>query len=75
MAVLLVVENPKNWKLHIPGAEVVPAREYVADPRFAEIRRAKVFNFCRAYSYQSLGYYDQHTVTFAKWLDGRDPTP
>jgi len=25
--------------------------------------------------YQSLGYYDQHTVTFAKWLDGRDPTP
>jgi glutathione synthase/RimK-type ligase-like ATP-grasp enzyme len=57
MAVLLVVENPKNWKLHIPGTEVVPAREYVANPRFAEIRRAKVFNFCRAYSYQSLGYY------------------
>ncbi len=57
MAVLLVVENPKNWKLHIPGTTVVPAREYVADPRYAELRRAKVFNFCRAYSYQSLGYY------------------
>jgi len=25
--------------------------------------------------YQSLGYYDQRRVTFAKWLDGRDPTP
>jgi ribosomal protein S18 acetylase RimI-like enzyme len=25
--------------------------------------------------YQSLGYYNQQTVTFAKWLDGRDPTP
>ena len=25
--------------------------------------------------YQSLGYYNQHTVTFAKWLDGREPTP
>ena len=25
--------------------------------------------------YQSLGYYDQQRVTFAKWLDGRDPTP
>jgi GNAT superfamily N-acetyltransferase len=25
--------------------------------------------------YQSLGYYDQKRVTFAKWLDGRDPTP
>ena len=25
--------------------------------------------------YESLGYYDQERVIFAKWLDGRDPTP
>jgi hypothetical protein len=25
--------------------------------------------------YQSIGYYNQKTVTFAKWLDGREPTP
>jgi ribosomal protein S18 acetylase RimI-like enzyme len=25
--------------------------------------------------YKSLGYYDQERVTFAKWLDGRAPTP
>jgi hypothetical protein len=25
--------------------------------------------------YRSLGYYDQQRVTFAKWLDGRAPTP
>jgi ribosomal protein S18 acetylase RimI-like enzyme len=25
--------------------------------------------------YESLGYYDQQRTTFAKWLDGRDPTP
>jgi len=25
--------------------------------------------------YQSIGYYDQKRVTFAKWLDGRAPTP
>jgi hypothetical protein len=25
--------------------------------------------------YQSIGYYDQQRVTFAKWLDGREPTP
>ena len=25
--------------------------------------------------YQSLGYLPQERVTFAKWLDGRDPTP
>lgn len=25
--------------------------------------------------YRSIGYYDQQRVTFAKWLDGREPTP
>jgi ribosomal protein S18 acetylase RimI-like enzyme len=25
--------------------------------------------------YEQLGYYDQERVVFAKWLDGRDPTP
>jgi ribosomal protein S18 acetylase RimI-like enzyme len=25
--------------------------------------------------YRSLGYYDQDRVVFAKWLDGRAPTP
>jgi ribosomal protein S18 acetylase RimI-like enzyme len=25
--------------------------------------------------YESIGYYDQKRVTFAKWLDGREPTP
>ena len=25
--------------------------------------------------YQSLGYYDQERVVFAKWLDGRERTP
>jgi GNAT superfamily N-acetyltransferase len=31
---------------------------------------AKVHTF-----YESLGYYDQERVVFAKWLDGREPTP
>jgi GNAT superfamily N-acetyltransferase len=34
------------------------------------VRKAKVHAF-----YQSIGYYNQETVTFAKWLDGREPTP
>jgi ribosomal protein S18 acetylase RimI-like enzyme len=25
--------------------------------------------------YESIGYYDQQRTTFAKWLDGRTPTP
>jgi GNAT superfamily N-acetyltransferase len=25
--------------------------------------------------YQSIGYAEAHTIVFAKWLDGREPTP
>ena len=25
--------------------------------------------------YQALGYFEQERVAFAKWLDGREPTP
>jgi ribosomal protein S18 acetylase RimI-like enzyme len=25
--------------------------------------------------YESIGYYDQDRVVYAKWLDGREPTP
>lgn len=42
MPVLLVVENPREWTLTIPGTEIVPAREYLTDRRFVEMRRAKV---------------------------------
>ncbi len=57
MSTLIVVENPKRWPIHVPGTEVVAAREYLSTPRFSEMRRAKVFNLCRSYSYQTLGYY------------------
>jgi ribosomal protein S18 acetylase RimI-like enzyme len=34
----------------------------------AENDRARLF-------YERLGYGEQHRLVFAKWLDGRDPTP
>lgn len=57
MATFLIIENPKLWPLEIPGVELVSAREYLTSRRFVDLRRAKVFNLCRAYSYQSVGYY------------------
>ncbi len=54
---LVVVENRKRWNLHIPGTEVIGARDYLTNPQYAELKRAKVFNLCRTYRYQSLGYY------------------
>ena len=54
---LVVVNNPKSWPLAIPEVEVVAARSYLMDERYSALRNAKVFNLCRSYQYQSIGYY------------------
>ncbi len=71
MSALLVVDNPKRWPLNIPGAEVVAARDYLTDPRFAAMTRAKVFNLCRSYRYQAAGYY----VSLLATARGHKPLP
>ena len=68
---LIVVENPKAWRLEIPGAEVVPAREYLTDRRFMDLKGAKVFNLCRTYGYQTTGYY----VSLLAAARGHRPLP
>lgn len=59
MHVLFAVDRPNDWPLplRVPGAEVVDARAYVEDPKFAGLSYSLVFNLCRSYSYQRLGYY------------------
>ncbi len=71
MTSLIVVENPKNWPLHVPGAQVVSARQYLLDPRFSDLRPARVFNLCRSYRYQRLGYY----VSLLAAARGHRPLP
>ncbi|MFZ5557198.1 MAG: RimK family protein [Pseudomonadota bacterium] len=69
--ILIVVEEPRQWPLHIPGVNVVPARAYLTDPAYAEGRSDKVFNLCRSYRYQSLGYY----VSLLAEARGHKPLP
>ncbi len=57
MKTIVVVERPENWSLRVPGATVVSAKEYLTDTRWTHQRRAIVFNLCRHYGYQSMGYY------------------
>ena len=71
MSILLVVNNTKNWPLHIPGVEVITARAYLTDPAFSDDHTAKVFNLCRDYSYQSTGYY----VSLLAAARGHKPLP
>jgi glutathione synthase/RimK-type ligase-like ATP-grasp enzyme len=71
MTALVVVENTKRWPLALEGAEVVPAQDYLLDPRFAEGRGFHVYNFCRTLGYQSLGYY----VSLLAAARGHRPLP
>lgn len=71
MSVLLVVGNPKRWPLRLRGAQVVSAKEYLTEPRFGEMTGAKVFNLCRTYGYQTLGYY----VSLLAAARGHRPLP
>lgn len=71
MRVLIVVNNPQEWPLEVPGVEVVAARTYLTDQKYADIDRAKVFNFCRSYRYQSTGYY----VSLLAAARGHKPIP
>ncbi|MHB0974229.1 MAG: RimK family protein [Thiobacillus sp.] len=71
MSILIVVDNPRDWPLEIPGVSIVPARAYLTDPAYGEGRSVKVFNLCRSYRYQSLGYY----VSLLAEARGHKPLP
>ncbi len=68
---LVVVNNPKNWLLDIPGGEVISAKDYVTAPRYTNLRNVKVFNLCRSYRYQTVGYY----VSLLATARGHKPIP
>ena len=67
----LVLDDPGAWELQLPGVEVVAARDYLTDPRFAQVRRVKVFNLCQDYRYQTTGYY----VSLVAAARGHRPLP
>ncbi|WP_432822105.1 RimK family protein [Trichloromonas sp.] len=70
-SILAIVDDPAAWPLNIEGVELVAARTYLAEPRFMAMRGAKVFNLCKSYRYQSLGYY----VSLLAAARGHRPLP
>jgi glutathione synthase/RimK-type ligase-like ATP-grasp enzyme len=71
MGNLIIVDNPSEWPLEIATAEVVAARAYLVDSRFSALRRARVYNLCKSYRYQSNGYY----VSLLAAARGHRPLP
>jgi glutathione synthase/RimK-type ligase-like ATP-grasp enzyme len=67
----VVVNNPQHWRLDLPEVEVVAAKSYLTEARFSMERNAKVFNLCRSYRYQSIGYY----VSLLAQARGHKPLP
>ncbi len=57
MKAILVIENTRRWPLRLEGADVVPAREYLVSADWSGHRGLRVYNLCRTYGYQTLGYY------------------
>jgi glutathione synthase/RimK-type ligase-like ATP-grasp enzyme len=55
----------------VEGVEVVAARDYLTDPRWAEIRGCRVLNLCRSFRYQKAGYY----VSLLAHARGHRPVP
>jgi glutathione synthase/RimK-type ligase-like ATP-grasp enzyme len=54
---ILVVTNPSHWDLPLESVEIVSARSYLSPDTNERYPDARVFNLCRSYAYQSLGYY------------------
>jgi glutathione synthase/RimK-type ligase-like ATP-grasp enzyme len=71
MNILIVVNNPRNWPLDIPEVKVVSARAYLTDPTYGSDNIVKVFNLCKSYRYQTLGYY----VSLLAEARGHKPLP
>ncbi|GIK35185.1 MAG: 30S ribosomal protein S6 modification protein [Gammaproteobacteria bacterium] len=71
MATLIVVDEPRDWPLQIPSAEVVAARSYLTEARFSALRRPRVYNLCESYAYQASGYY----VSLLAAARGHRPLP
>ncbi|WP_305046945.1 RimK family protein [Geoalkalibacter sp.] len=70
-AALIVVDDPGQWPLDLPGVELTAARSYLTDPRYLGVKGAEVYNLCRSYRYQSLGYY----VSLLAAARGHKPFP
>lgn len=71
MKIYVVLNNPQEWFLDLPNVEVISAKSYLTDSTYSTSRFAKVFNFCRSYRYQSIGYY----VSLLAEARGHKPMP
>ena len=68
---LIIVDSPADWPLDLPDVEVVSGKAYLTSDAFRKQRHVRVFNMCRSYKYQTIGYY----VSLLAEARGHKPIP
>lgn len=71
MPILMVTDSPEDWPFDSQNVQVVDPETYLINPAYNELRGIKLFNLCRSYRYQSLGYY----VSLLAEARGHRPLP
>jgi len=57
MKKLIVVNHPEKWNIAVDNIAVISSQDYLTNPEYSKLKKARVFNLCKDYSYQSKGYY------------------
>ncbi len=71
MTIVLVAESNDDWIGEPGGVKTIDPRDYLSKPDCAQRRGTKVYNLCRSYAYQSMGYY----VSLLAEARGQRPIP
>jgi glutathione synthase/RimK-type ligase-like ATP-grasp enzyme len=71
MNTLIVTDQKQDWPFEIPGATVLTARRYLAEPESGLDADVRVLNLCRTARYQGRGYY----VSLVAEARGQRPLP
>lgn len=53
----IVVHQVDKWKFTTDNTLVISSQDYLTNPKYALQKKARIFNLCKDYSYQSKGYY------------------
>ncbi|WP_093407023.1 RimK family protein [Salegentibacter flavus] len=57
MEKFIVVNQSETWNLALENIQIISAQAYLTNPDYSKIKKARIFNLCKDYSYQSRGYY------------------
>ncbi|QDS94500.1 Ribosomal protein S6 modification protein [Roseimaritima multifibrata] len=71
MSVVLVAESRDDWLGGFEGVQTIDPSEYLSHSDGDLRRGTKIYNLCRSYSYQSMGYY----VSLLAEARGQRPIP